>query len=59
MVIFVQNSGINLLEAIRKQYELTILFISHDLGVVRNVCDRIAVMYLGKICEIASSAEPF
>ncbi|MGQ4872279.1 MAG: oligopeptide/dipeptide ABC transporter ATP-binding protein, partial [Candidatus Thorarchaeota archaeon] len=40
---------------LKKEYNLTYLFISHDLATARHVCDRIAVMYLGKIVEVASS----
>jgi len=53
--VSIQAQIINLLETMRKQYKLTMLFISHDLSVIKNMCDRIAVMYLGKICEIAPS----
>ncbi len=53
--VSVQAQIINLLENMRKRYNLTMLFISHDLAVVKNVCDRVAVMYLGKLCEEASS----
>lgn len=53
--VSVQAQIINLLENMRKRYGLTMLFISHDLAVVKNVCDRVAVMYLGKLCEEAPS----
>jgi len=53
--VSVQAQIINLLEDMRVRYGLTILFISHDLSVIKNVCDRVAVMYLGKLCEIAPS----
>jgi len=57
--VSVQAQILNLLEEMKVRYELTMLFISHDLAVVKNVCDRVAVMYLGKICEIASSERLF
>lgn len=50
---------INLLTELREELGLTILFIAHDLSVVRFFCDRIAVMYYGKIVELAPSEELF
>lgn len=50
---------INLLNSLKEEYGLTILFIAHDLSVVKYFCDRIAVMYFGEIVELASSDELF
>ena len=50
---------INLLKDLKEKLNLTILFISHDLSVVRYICDRIAVMYLGEIVEFAENDELF
>ena len=50
---------LNLLEQMKVRYGLTMLFVAHDLAVVKAVSDRIAVMYLGKLCEIASATELF
>jgi peptide/nickel transport system ATP-binding protein len=50
---------LNLLEAMKQRYGLTLLFIAHDLAVVKAVSDRIAVMYLGKLCELAPTERLF
>jgi peptide/nickel transport system ATP-binding protein len=55
--VSVQAQILNLLEDMKERYGLTLLFISHDLAVVKNVSDRVAVMYLGKICELSSSEQ--
>jgi peptide/nickel transport system ATP-binding protein len=50
---------INLLEAMKQRYGLTLLFIAHDLAVVKAVSDRVAVMYLGKLAEVAPTEQLF
>ena len=55
--VSVQAQILNLLEEMKARYGLTLLFISHDLAVVKNISDRVAVMYLGKLCEVAPSDE--
>jgi peptide/nickel transport system ATP-binding protein len=55
--VSVQAQVINLLEELKHQYGLTLIFIAHDLAVVKNVSDRVCVMYLGKVCEVADSDE--
>ncbi|MCD9624699.1 ABC transporter ATP-binding protein [Rhabdothermincola salaria] len=53
--VSVQAQILNLLESMKQRYGLTLLFIAHDLAVVKNVSDRVVVMYLGKICEVAGA----
>ncbi len=57
--VSIQAQIINLLEDLQGEFDLTYLFVAHDLGVVRHVADRIAVMYLGKIVEIGPADEVY
>jgi peptide/nickel transport system ATP-binding protein len=55
--VSVQAQILNLLEDMKARYGLTLVFIAHDLAVVKNVSDRVVVMYLGKLCEVAPPAQ--
>lgn len=57
--VSIQAQVINLLQDLQEEYGLTYLFISHDLSVVRHISDRVAVMYLGSILELADTSELF
>lgn len=57
--VSIQAQILNLMADLQKKFQLTYVFISHDLSVIEHLCDRIAVMYLGKIVEIAPREELF
>ncbi len=55
--VSIQAQCVNLLEELQDRFHLTYLFIAHDLSMVRHICDRVAVMYLGLLAELAASDE--
>lgn len=57
--VSVQAQILNLLADMKERYELTMLFITHDLGVVKSYTDRLIVMYLGRVCEVAPTGDMF
>src|SRR5205823_10500724 len=57
--VSIQSQVINLLADLRERLSLTMLFISHDLDVVEYLCDRVVVLYLGKVMEVASTEALF
>lgn len=57
--VSIQAQVVNLLEDLQKELNLTYLFIAHDLSMVRHICDRVAVMYLGKIVELGTTDEVY
>jgi oligopeptide transport system ATP-binding protein len=57
--VSIQAQIINLLEELQEEFGLTYLFIAHDLAVIRHICDRVAVMYLGKIVELGGWKEVY
>ena len=57
--VSIQAQVLNLFGELRRELKLTYLFISHDLGVVEHLCDRVVIMYLGRVVEIAATEELF
>ena len=57
--VSIQSQVLNLLKNLKKEFNLTLIFISHDLSVVKHLCDRIAVMYLGRVVEVTDKKQLF
>ena len=57
--VSVRSQVLNLMKTLQEEYHLSYMFISHDLSVVRYLCDRVVVMYLGKVMECADTKELF
>jgi peptide/nickel transport system ATP-binding protein len=57
--VSVQAQILNLLEDMKARYDVSLMFISHDLSVVKNISDRVMVMYMGKVCEVAGADDLF
>ena len=57
--VSVRAQVLNLLEQLQKELKLTYIFVSHDLSVIEHICDRVAIMYLGKIVEIGKKSDIF
>lgn len=57
--VSIQAQTLNLMQDLQEQFDLTYIFIAHDLAVVEHICDRIAVMYLGQIVELATTEQLF
>lgn len=57
--VSIRSQILNLMSELKEEYNLTYLFISHDLAVVKQICDRVLVMYLGKVVEIAGKKDLF
>ncbi|WP_103104408.1 ABC transporter ATP-binding protein [Brevibacillus reuszeri] len=55
--VSIQSQILNLMQDLQEELQLTYLFISHDLGVVRHICNRVGVMYLGRMAELATTEE--
>jgi oligopeptide/dipeptide ABC transporter ATP-binding protein len=57
--VSIQSQILNLLKDLKKEFNLTLIFISHDLSVVKHICDRVAVMYLGHLVEVTDKRKLF